>query len=340
MSLIIKKPKQDLPLLLRPRVRKVFLDRCELTLEEATLLKKALAQRDAPLEALYLFRCSLNTECIKQLAEGLVYARSIKDVYLCSNPMSNDAVHALRDALLSQANIQVLHLWDNELKDQQAVILADGLRHNKTLQDFRCPRNYITGIGATAILEAASLSPTLVTLHLSFNRIRDGIADALSTAQLDTLVLDGNLLQNGSGADDIALGLSMNPSLRRLHLLRVGLGAEGCRAVASALRNNTHLEKLVLRRNDISKQNGLQQALQDNQTIREILVDDQYQHAAMDFSLEWNRAGRHIVADPDVDAALWPRVLSRVNERPDLLYSFLTSKPDLVQQEQRQQYGR
>ena len=53
--------------------------------------------------------------------------------------MDNTGIVALSEALGNNASIEALHLWDNELNDDQAVILLEGLVRNTLLLEFVSP---------------------------------------------------------------------------------------------------------------------------------------------------------------------------------------------------------
>ena len=126
--------------------------------------------------------------------------------------MENTGIVALSEALGNNASIEALHLWDNELNDDQAVILLEGLVRNTLLLEFCVPRNRIADTGANALLRAASRHPALRVLDMSFNRINGGINEGLQDTSLERLKLDGNILST-EAVLSIAEALAKNPML-------------------------------------------------------------------------------------------------------------------------------
>eukprot|EP00541_Cyclophora_tenuis_P003959 CAMPEP_0116542080 /NCGR_PEP_ID=MMETSP0397-20121206/826_1 /TAXON_ID=216820 /ORGANISM="Cyclophora tenuis, Strain ECT3854" /LENGTH=261 /DNA_ID=CAMNT_0004066067 /DNA_START=41 /DNA_END=826 /DNA_ORIENTATION=- len=250
--------------------------------------------------------------------------------------MTHDGIQALADALANNANVHILHLWDNDINDEQAIILSHGLRHNRRLQQLHATRNRIGSSGANALIKAFSSCQRAVpmrVLDLSFNAINGEVAESLSEAALEKLSLDGNILSHQDTLA-IAQALATNPPLHCLHLSRSNIQESGCRAIAEALRLNTNLRKLAMLRNPVGENNGMLETLRHyNRTLQDLSLDTPYMAKETVFWFQWNMEGRKMVAESNLPWSLWPHILARVSghyHERSIVFGFLSSKPELM----------
>lgn len=396
MALIVRNPSVDLPRLLtssaKNTIQKVILDRCLITVEHAVLLREALLQTTC-LKVLYLFGTTwASPEAFLEMTRGLAGNTSLKILYLCGDTHINMSV--LGPALAANQSIQELHLWDNQLNDDDAVVLAatalsyctktryhqhssksspsgdsssprrtttttTTTTNNNPLRKLHVPRNNIGSRGANALIAAAAAHPTLQELHLSHNTMVHLCETSLPTSpcpatmstpslprtdhqqqqyphtqhySLSELHLDGNPMLDIA---QVARVLSHNPKLHHLNLGNCMVETASCLALALALKSNTNLTKLCIRKRNIYEpdqqhvvESAFCQVLQHhNRTLLELDLE----HATIHHYLDFNKSGRHLLATKENSEALWPLVLQKVADRPALLYEFLSAKPEWCQ---------
>ena len=97
--------------------------------------------------------------------------------------------------------------------------------------------------------------------------------------------------------------------LRELVLTKNSIDCEGAALLLAGLRRNMELEYLHIEDSDLS------------QPILNELA-------------HWiglNQAGRRIFREKNLDVGLWAQVLAKVNNEPNVLFHFLTEKPEFLQ---------
>jgi hypothetical protein len=200
MALIIRNPSVDIPRLLlsasaKNTIQKVILDRCLITVEHALLLREALLQTTC-LKFLYLFGTTwASPQAFLEMTQGLAGNTSLQILYLCGDTHINMSVSG--PALATNQSIQELHLWDNQLNDDDdAVALAattlsyctktiyhqhtpssssgssstttttttTTTTNNNPLRKLHVPRNNIGSRGANALIAAAAAHPTFTRI--------------------------------------------------------------------------------------------------------------------------------------------------------------------------------
>ena len=65
----------------------------------------------------------------------------------------------------------VLNLHSNVIGDNGVRALADGIRHNSSLQTLILRRNKMSGIGLEHLIDAVRISPCLIHMDVSNNTI-------------------------------------------------------------------------------------------------------------------------------------------------------------------------
>ena len=135
-----------------------------------------------------------------------------KSNLVCLNTSNNLLEYASVKVLAEELNagfksLQVLCLNGNDLGDDGAIILAEGLKFHCSLQELYLSRNKISATGVTALMRYAC---PLVTLGLSFNIIGD------------------------DGAREVAHKLKCK-SLMKLDLSKCGIGIDGAEALVDSI---------------------------------------------------------------------------------------------------------
>jgi Ran GTPase-activating protein (RanGAP) involved in mRNA processing and transport len=138
-----------------------------------------------------------------------------------------------------------------------ATALALGLRSHKALRILDLSNNRISRTGCMKLGEALVENPVLEELNLTSNAIGSRGASALAAflshpnARLKVLVLEKNDI-GPNGGKSLAVGLSLNKTLRKLALSHNDMGDEGTGGFGEALTRNSTLEILELDDNDMT----------------------------------------------------------------------------------------
>lgn len=224
------------------------------------------------------------------------------------------AATALRDMLKSSPVLKCLRLFDFIMGPLAICELADGLRHNSTLERLYMLYNNIGSEGATAIADALRFNSSIQTLAMWDDSVgNEGAAKIAEMLTVNTTVKDLRII-----TDDTERGLKVIAQyLPQMHGLKVlsiksseDISLETERAFVRSLQRNTALEHVHFK----------DEAKLTAETMTKI------QHL-----LELNRGGRRTLSyDPEVPLNYWPRILANSSDKPNVLYFFLQEKPDVL----------
>ncbi|DAZ92938.1 TPA: hypothetical protein N0F65_008466 [Lagenidium giganteum] len=189
---------------------------------------------------------------------------------------SSSAWQAVSQRILEDlAPYSVLKLGGFSLGNVCTKLLSHVLTLSTTLKTLDLGFNRITDKGAVLLARALERNTSLQQLYLSGNEIGPIGATALANAlkvnrTLQTLHLSGNNIGE-DGAAALAEGLQHNLALRALYLGTNGIGSNGMKSLAQALQVNEALEELTLGQNKIGS-DGLRHvaAMLSNTTTRTI----------------------------------------------------------------------
>ncbi|KAM9354867.1 uncharacterized protein lrrc74a [Pholidichthys leucotaenia] len=213
---------------------------------------------------------------------------------------------ALAIALVTDMNINTLHLGDNCIQGEGAKYLAEMLRANFTIQHLDLSNNHLRSVGAEFVAKMMAENISLKSMKLSGNGFVDNdakyFAEALSTnSRIKELDLShnefcgrggehlGQLLANNDGLEVLDLswnhlrmkgavafcaGLKVNMMLKHLDLSWNGLGNEGALAMGEALKFNNTLAYLNLNNNRLTNEgvSMLCRGLEFNDTLRILML--------------------------------------------------------------------
>ncbi|ROJ33222.1 NACHT, LRR and PYD domains-containing protein 3 [Anabarilius grahami] len=143
--------------------------------------------------------------------------------------ITDEGCAALASALRSNSHLRELDLTENKLGDGGLTLLSDGLKdpHCK-LEKLRLNKSGVTAEGCAALASALRSNSHLRELDLTENKIGDGGLTLLSDGLKDP-----------------------HCKLEKLTLWNCNITDEGCAALASALRSNSHLRELDLTENKL-----------------------------------------------------------------------------------------
>ncbi|XP_048018280.1 NACHT, LRR and PYD domains-containing protein 12-like [Megalobrama amblycephala] len=222
------------------------------------LLSNGLKDPHCKLEKLTLLDCNITTEGCAALASALRSNSHLKELSLSQNKVGDKGLTLLSDGLKDpHCKLEKLPLWDCNITDEGCAALASALRSNSHLRDLNLSKNKIGGPGLTLLSDGLKDPQCkLEKLWLSYCDITSegcaALASALrSNSHLRDLNLSGNKI-GGPGLTLLSDGLKdPHCKLEKLCLSYCNITSEGCAALASALRSNSHLRDLNLSGNKI-----------------------------------------------------------------------------------------
>lgn len=214
-------------------------------------------------------------------------------------------------------------------------LLAQALQGNHSLKVLNLVASITTPHAETVI---AQVLPTtgLEKLHLSYNHVSNvvSLGMALRASPLKEIYLDFN---NITDALPLVEGVTNGSKLEVIQLNCNSIGDVGAIAFGELLKTNTSLRKLYLGRNNIGMKGALAllKGLEYNCSLLELHLDGNVDISQelvdqIDYLVNANRNGRYLLKqEGHLPMAFWPHLLDRVGREPNLIYFFVTSKPDL-----------
>mmetsp|Transcript_23802 Transcript_23802/g.44234 ORF Transcript_23802/g.44234 Transcript_23802/m.44234 type:complete len:470 (+) Transcript_23802:79-1488(+) len=276
--------------------------------------------------------------CLSKLIKA---NQTIEELFLSENQLGDEGTEILVQGLLKNQSLQKLDLRSNGIEVEGSMALSTLITRSTTLNSLGLAMNGIGDVGIAAIAQGIQHHQCyLQDLDVSDNRIGHKGAAALSNSLLtNTRLQDLNLAFNsiGSmGAISIASVLDQNVTLRRLSLRRNGIDNMGACAFATKLPTMRGLKELVMINNPIDHEGSreLLQGLRNNMELVYLHVGDKKSEPILKEIFHWirlNQAGRRIFRRSDLPLALWPRMLSRLTMDNDVLFHFLSQKPEILE---------
>ncbi|XP_075139374.1 NACHT, LRR and PYD domains-containing protein 12-like [Leptodactylus fuscus] len=179
------------------------------------------------IEKLDLTGCFLQTEGLEKLIPGL---RTLKYLSLRTNDFTDGSCPHLASVIRNNKSLRILHLSYNRLSgphfsDLMAALSSPACR----IEELRLADNDLTNDSCIQLAEGIKNNQSLKILDLSRNRL------------------------SGPHFSDLMAALS-SPACRieEIHLDKVGLPDTSCTQLASGIKNNQSLKKLVLSNNNLS----------------------------------------------------------------------------------------
>ena len=168
--------------------------------------------------------CSLSSNFIKSMDEGITKQHLIAEINLRHNNLSLDGMKYMENILRNGSQLRKIHLGYNNLQDDGALELVTALQNTNNQLDV---------------------------LDLSYNNLTcTSINKIFQLKNIKELLLFKNNL--GSGAKDVTEGLMSNTSLEVLDLCVNGLHGEHAACILDCLASNTHLKVLELGGNNLN----------------------------------------------------------------------------------------
>ncbi|XP_051729729.1 NACHT, LRR and PYD domains-containing protein 3-like isoform X5 [Ctenopharyngodon idella] len=209
--------------------RSAQLNKCDITAEGCAALASAL-RSNSHLRELSLSVNKIGGRGLTLLSDGLKDPHcKLEKLWFFHCNITAEGCAALASALRSNSHLRELSLSGNKIGDKGLMLLSDGLKDPycklEKLRLFDCD---ITAGGCAALTSALRSNSHLRELDLTQNKI------------------------GGRGLMLLSDGLKdPHCKLQKLRLFDCDITSEGCAALASALRSNSHLRELDLSENKI-----------------------------------------------------------------------------------------
>jgi Ran GTPase-activating protein (RanGAP) involved in mRNA processing and transport len=304
-----------------------------------TVVQTCMApQFNTSINSLYLinadFEAIRGAETLRDMLKTNV---DLRDLNVCESSLEDTGITILSDGLLENSTLQHLNLRSNSIGLEGARCLANLVKTGTSLIELKLAMNNIGNVGAEALAQGLQRG-VLQQLDLSDNGITAeggcALAEMLRTnTSIHELILSFNSIGD-AGAASIANILEVNTTLKCLFLSRCNMTNKGAYAVAWKLPRMRGLKELVMTKNSVDHKGveALLQGLRFNMELEYLHVEDKVSTPTLREIVFWirlNRAGRRIFRNTGLQSTLWPKVLSRVNHDMDVLFHFLSEKPDV-----------
>eukprot|EP00756_Hemistasia_phaeocysticola_P003933 Hpha_TRINITY_DN12534_c0_g1::TRINITY_DN12534_c0_g1_i1::g.51205::m.51205 len=166
----------------------------------------------------------------------------------------------------------------NKLNDELAMEVVEVLKGAEALTHLDFSLNELTDATATQIAKALDGHKAVQNLELDGNKLTDSAASAMADllragSSLTRLDLSGNTGIGNEGAKKLADALKLNTTLESLHIRSCSIGSEGVQALCETLSgNNTTLLGLYMSGNliDDSAVPALVKLMRNNTTLTEL----------------------------------------------------------------------
>jgi len=172
-----------------------------------------------------------------------------RELRLISNQITSSGASILADALLNNRTLELLSLWNNQVRDIGVQSLSNALSINRsTLKKLDLSQNDVTDEGARHLAQMLKTNKKLTHLTLSNNKIGDEgvqlLADALRNRNttLQSLSFTENKLLSDASVASLVNMLRHNQSLKRLWVDDCNLSEEGKDRLKKAAQSKTDFQ--------------------------------------------------------------------------------------------------
>eukprot|EP00980_Cylindrotheca_fusiformis_P007696 scaffold1624_cov105-Cylindrotheca_fusiformis.AAC.7 len=242
---------------------------------------------------------------------------------------------------LIQDNTTIENLDLNQLHDyagESCPVLCyvfQALRSNQTVKSIGLMRNHLNFQTIRPLFHILSSHPSLLRIDFSKSSSCCGWGTALLGLSTNSTLREISLEHCGIGNKGaLALGkiLPKNRCLQSIDLCHNGIDSDGCDALVQGLKCNTSLQRIYLHGNSIDESSslGIRDAIRDhNRSLRVIFLPSSHHQEELQYYGSINYAGRKYVGELALKHSVWPHILERANQHPDMLMFLLKQNPDL-----------
>jgi Ran GTPase-activating protein (RanGAP) involved in mRNA processing and transport len=269
-------------------------------------------------------------EMAQALGDSLCMNHTLDSLYLNEGGFDREpeSIAALASGLKTNIALRILQLTRLGLHDDSIAEIATGLVDHPTLEELNLSKNYCRSRGCTAIAAMLSSPHTKLTkLDLSCQEIHHESESPFSVQLLaQALSLNSSLRilhLNENGLDDRAIEILAAPAILHSQLEYLDLRSNqitdnGIRVIATQLSDERshHLKKLSLHGNPFGEQGGslLLEALQSNLELEYLTIPGRIKCGKHIYHwLQLNKGGRKLLRASNAPLSLWPLALERVN---------------------------
>ena len=246
-----------------------IIDRCDqyLKLDEIVLLSRNLKYASS----VFLNNCNIGDKGCEILASGLLYYKSLKNIALSANAISDvGAMHLAKVSI----SLQSLDLSYNRIGDPGAIVLAEGLQNLTGLEALDLRYNLIGDEGAITLAKSIRIPKLRIWNHkisqsgadsISLNHAVDepfGILILDDVYDVEMSILASNIQESPEQCNVIVLQSVMKLSTDSIKIIehchnlqsltiRHSIRTSGVKALADGLKHCISLQTLNLSLNNI-----------------------------------------------------------------------------------------
>lgn len=290
-------------------------------LEGARSIRRLFQNKNFRIQDFTFCLNKISEEGMAIVSEGIQMNCSLKSVDFSSNSLNDSSVSKICGAISFHNSIEVLNMDFNSFGEKGVAQIGQMLAINSSLIELHLFGNKIGPVGAAYLADALKKNDTLDRLVLTLNQIGTDGATSLAHA----LSVNSSLRYLSIAANNIhslASFGSMLPNMQGLEYLNVGdiYSIEEVEALIDGLEKNTRLISVHL----------------ESPVFGEI---GSTAEARLDFLLRLNKCGRSLMhAATEVPAGAWSHCIAKASlcyrgpdECPDVLYSILRGRPELIE---------
>ena len=153
--------------------------------------------------------------------------------------------------------LQNLDLSNNNLSDDGAITISDGLKYNNTLLELNISQNNITNEGTKNITKAIQVNTTLRKLDISNNILSDDGATAIGNClKCNSCLLELYISHIGitnKGTKEIADAIQINSTIQNIDISKNYISIEGLVYFMEAVKNNCTLQVVNITHNNVTR---------------------------------------------------------------------------------------
>ena len=219
---------------------------------------------------------NMSEEVASDLADVIKNNVRLEELHLFNNELQSCCIVILQ-ALKRNSNLKTLNLNDNNMTGKVVYDLADVIANNTSLEGLYLRGNNLQS-SAGVILQALKGVSNVKVLDLSDNNMSEEVASDLAdviknNVQLEELCFFNNKLQ--SSCTVILQALKRNSNLKTLNLNDNNMTGKVVYDLADVIANNTSLEVLCLRGNNLQSSAGvILQALKGVSNVKILDLSD------------------------------------------------------------------
>lgn len=256
-------------------------------------------------------------------------------------PHSKEALQQLIQDNSTLEHLELSRLHD--LPGETSLVMCyifKALQVNQTITSIGLAGNHLNHEAAHNLFQILSSHPSLVRMDVSKSSSCCGW-DALLGLATNSTLRDLSLEHCGignKGTHAIGKILSYNRHIQSIDLCHNDIDSNGCESLVQGLKHNHSLQRIFLHGNNIDESSSMiiRDAIRDhNRSLRVIFLPSSHLQEELQYYGSINYAGRKHIGDLTLKHSIWPSILERASQHPDMLMFLLKGKPDLFERNKR-----